>query len=154
MIDNMQQHWLPRVVKAAHRAEEGDSGPPRLFRRAEQGPLTAGRCVSWGGAWGGGIQGPWEGGAEQLRSLALKAYRSALRRLPEHRGRPWGSVQAAAPPPPQAFWGRIIWPRGGAGAPLALPSREGSLLSFGGGFSFLGPAARSSPCRNSFSRPL
>ncbi|KAJ6659160.1 hypothetical protein lerEdw1_019463 [Lerista edwardsae] len=44
MIDSMHQDWLPQVVKAAHRAEEGGSAAPGLFRRVEQGPLTAGRA--------------------------------------------------------------------------------------------------------------
>ncbi|XP_066465915.1 ATP-dependent RNA helicase DDX51 [Tiliqua scincoides] len=43
MIDGMHQDWLAQVVRAVHRAEEEDSGLARLFRRTEQGPLTAAR---------------------------------------------------------------------------------------------------------------
>nr|XP_028566099.1 ATP-dependent RNA helicase DDX51 isoform X2 [Podarcis muralis] len=44
MIDNMHQDWLRQVVAAAHSAVEEGSAPPQLFRRAEQGPLTAARA--------------------------------------------------------------------------------------------------------------
>ncbi|XP_034955088.1 ATP-dependent RNA helicase DDX51 isoform X2 [Zootoca vivipara] len=44
MIDNMHQDWLRQVVAAAHSAVEEGFGTPQLFRRAEQGPLTAARA--------------------------------------------------------------------------------------------------------------
>ncbi|XP_033030804.1 ATP-dependent RNA helicase DDX51 isoform X2 [Lacerta agilis] len=44
MIDNMHQDWLRQVVAAAHSAAEEGSGTLQLFRRAEQGPLTAARA--------------------------------------------------------------------------------------------------------------
>ncbi|XP_028566099.2 ATP-dependent RNA helicase DDX51 [Podarcis muralis] len=44
MIDNMHQDWLRQVVAAAHSAVEEGSSTPQLFRRAEQGPLTAARA--------------------------------------------------------------------------------------------------------------